>query len=632
MRKSRSMSRLALSPFAALIAGGLLVSGSAQAQIARQRISVDIAMAADRSVTWTQHREGTVLSPAALQPLTQARLPVSGNQTLEILEAATRKADGRVIPVEPSEIATQDGAVGPQMSFVDLKVKQVSFRDVAVGDTVVLTVRYTEKEHYIPGQFSWRSVIVPDGIEEAIDVRLEAPADVPIRHSEHNGIAYAEERGEGGSIVRRWTGTTNPPPTAEKNIADLEFTLPRFDFSTFASYEAIGQAYAQAAESKAQVTPTLRALADTITGGRQDPRDQADAIFEWITRNVRYVAVYFGAGRYVPNDVDTILARRFGDCKDKATLMTALLAAKGISAEQVLINAGPSFTLPDSPVLQAFNHAIVYIPSLDVYVDPTTPTSTFRHPPSVLMDKPVVRASASGGVLARTPVDSAQENVATVSTRTVIAGDGRITSDSTVEATGGYAQSLRWAAAIAEARGPQAELDELTRGRGMPGKATFEAPSSFDHREPYRIRTTWESERPAQLVERGWRVLPGLSPIVPGASAVISITDPSRRVHPILCRPGRVVQDHTVELPETVVLKSALPEPVSLEVPGFSMKWAYSRESERLLKMRIEVASTVSSYKCPPEMVNAVIDAVEDAKEQFRPLLRFSRADAKGLD
>ena len=62
---------------------------------------------------------------------------------------------------------------------------------------------------------------------------------------------------------------------------------------------------------------------------------------------------------------------KFGDCKDKATLMSALLAAKGIASEAVLINFGESYKLPEPPTMVALNHVILYLPEFDLYDDPT---------------------------------------------------------------------------------------------------------------------------------------------------------------------------------------------------------------------------------------------------------------------
>jgi transglutaminase-like putative cysteine protease len=68
-------------------------------------------------------------------------------------------------------------------------------------------------------------------------------------------------------------------------------------------------------------------------------------------KNIRYVAVYLSLGRVVPNEAASVLHNKFGDCKDKATLMSALLAAKGIASEQALINLGNAYMLPEPPTM-----------------------------------------------------------------------------------------------------------------------------------------------------------------------------------------------------------------------------------------------------------------------------------------
>src|SRR5262249_41163293 len=157
----------------------------------------------------------------------------------------------------------------------------------------------------------------------------------------------------------------------ERNTADLALAVPSFRISTFPGYEAIAEAYYAQAKGRATVTPEVQRLADEITADKPDVRAQAEAIYNWVTRNIPYRAAIFGSGRHIPNDTSLILSRRFGDCKDAATLMTALLAAKGIDSEHVLINANSTYQLPKTATLSAFNHVIVYIPALDRYADPT---------------------------------------------------------------------------------------------------------------------------------------------------------------------------------------------------------------------------------------------------------------------
>jgi hypothetical protein len=281
------------------------------AQNMQQSTKADIRIAPDLSFEETVHIETTPLVESSVQGASQARWEIPGNQSAELVEAFTRKADGRVIPADLHDLATQDGVVGQAMSFVDLKVQQIPFRDVAVGDTAVVTIRFKESQHYIPGQYSQAWQILPGGAKKSLDVTLRAPATLTLYHDEKD-LAY-EETQEGGDVVRHWSGSPPHLNVEETNVANLPRVVPSLAFSTFPNYEAIASAYHDGARPAAVVTPEVQRLADEITKDKADVRSQAEAVFDWVSRNIRYVAVYFGNGRYVPNDTQTILSRRFGD-------------------------------------------------------------------------------------------------------------------------------------------------------------------------------------------------------------------------------------------------------------------------------------------------------------------------------
>jgi len=321
-------------------AWNLADTGVVHAQSLRRLETTEIRIAPDLTVTKTIHQETTPLVESAVRAVAQSQWAVQGNQTMEVVEAFTRKADGRLIQADPGDFVTQDGSVGAAMSFVDLKVQQIPFRDISVGDTAVLTVRLTEREHYIPGQFSWSVLEGPSVAQRIVDVTLRTPAALGIHHDEQK-FTYEESR-QGDDIVRHWSGKFDAQPSDEANVADLAFAVPALRISTFPGHEAIAAAYYEQAKAKAAVTPAVKELAERITKEKADVPAQAEALFKWVSQNIRYVAVYFGSGRYVPNDTGTILSRRFGDCKDDATLLSALLAAKGIESEQVLLSTDPA--------------------------------------------------------------------------------------------------------------------------------------------------------------------------------------------------------------------------------------------------------------------------------------------------
>lgn len=594
---------------------------AAEAQIARQMSKIDMEIAADRAVTWTSRREVVVLSPAAIHAVSTILHPVLGGDKVELIEAVTRKSDGRVIPVDRSEIATQDGAISAAMSFVDLKIMKIPFREVAVGDTLLLEIMTVRREHYVPGHYSHREIYAPTGFELTLDFTLRTPTALLLRHHAR-GFQLAESR-EGDQVIRNWSGVTFEKQTAETNIANLDQILPSLAFTTFESYEAIGAAYAASATPKMAVSPAVQKVADEITVGISDAETQARAIFRWVSTNVRYVAVYIGAGRIVPNEVDLILTRRFGDCKDHVALMSALLAAKGIASQPALINTNNFFELPEVPLLQAFNHVILYLPQFGRYVDPTVPTSSFDGLPTPALGKPVVVMGPTGSRVARTAIAPTATNFARIDTRLSLAASGDLAAETRAEGRGEFASWLREVVAQAETKGMDVATNTIAKARDMIGSATITAPQSTDQSDPYAISFTWRGDRPANLA-KGWRPPDGFTPIVGGAGGFFWGVYSGRRSHSAQCRPGQIEQTVSIDLPDGVTpLK--LPNQIIFE----NSDYRYSRtwfEEGRTLVVRTIATSMVESRVCSAEQVNRLMDWIEQRRNDFRPTIQFRGA------
>jgi Transglutaminase-like superfamily/Homeodomain-like domain len=88
-------------------------------------------------------------------------------------------------------------------------------------------------------------------------------------------------------------------------------------------------------------SPELKAQADDLTKDATTDVAKAQVLYQWVARNIRYVSLSFGTGRYQPHYAAEVLTNRYGDCKDKATLLEALLDAEGIHSSTALIR-GPT--------------------------------------------------------------------------------------------------------------------------------------------------------------------------------------------------------------------------------------------------------------------------------------------------
>ena len=114
----------------------------------------------------------------------------------------------------------------------------------------------------------------------------------------------------------------------------------------------------------AEVTAAIRAKAAELTAGANTELDKIRAIAGFVQKT-NYVAVEINlahGGGYQPHAADQVLARHYGDCKDKATLMRALLKAAGIESYPVVIYARDrQYVHPEWPSPYQFNHAIVAV-------------------------------------------------------------------------------------------------------------------------------------------------------------------------------------------------------------------------------------------------------------------------------
>ncbi len=374
------------------------------------RYRADYAVRADAGNVQTEEYEILLKTKAAVEQFSQVRLSYSEKmETLEVLAAYTLTADGQRRDVPADRIYTQESYSSASAAmYADRKVQVVVFPNLAPGTRVVYTTRRTQNQPYFPGYFGlWETFSVFTQYDDA-QVTLSAPASLPM---------FVQQRGVQGSEaptirdgVARWAWhyrRDTPMQVQNWSAAPWEFS-PTIMASTYRDWAQVARAYQLKGGQAAEVTPAIQALADQLTAGIADRREQAAALYRWVAQNIRYVAVYLGNGGLEPNPAQSILDNHYGDCKDHVVILEALLAARGIHSSAVLIGAGGGPSLPEIPLLGRFNHAITYIPEFDLFLDSTSPYARFGQLPEGDLGAPVLLTRTA--TLARTPENDAHRN------------------------------------------------------------------------------------------------------------------------------------------------------------------------------------------------------------------------------
>jgi len=125
-------------------------------------------------------------------------------------------------------------------------------------------------------------------------------------------------------------------------------------------WQGIGEWYDGLSRDRLVSTPELAAKANELIQGKTDFYDKTEAIAEFVQQQVRYFAIEMGIGGYQPHFAEEIYRNRYGDCKDKATLLSAMLSAVNIHAALLMVDDRRGVIDPKAPSTVG-NHMITAI-------------------------------------------------------------------------------------------------------------------------------------------------------------------------------------------------------------------------------------------------------------------------------
>jgi len=140
----------------------------------------------------------------------------------------------------------------------------------------------------------------------------------------------------------------------------VHYKGPGIVFPTDGTWQSIGEWYAGLAKDRLVATPDIAAKASQLTEGKTDFYDKAEAIADFVQKQVRYFVIELGIGGYQPHFAGDIFRNRYGDCKDKATLLSAMLSSAGIHSALVMVDTRRGVVDPDAPSIVG-NHMIAAI-------------------------------------------------------------------------------------------------------------------------------------------------------------------------------------------------------------------------------------------------------------------------------
>ena len=208
-------------------------------------------------------------------------------------------------------------------------------------------------------------------------VALSHPESLPFRYQVHllPEATVTKSTANGQETITLEQG---PLPAFTEDLEHVPADLilyPEIEFSTATTWQHVASEYARLSDDKLRASDVQPLMAKVdIQGGNRN--DKIRRIVAVLHKNVRYTGVEFGESSLIPQFPSETLKRKYGDCKDKATLLVAMLRSVGIPANLALLQTGPERDINvELPGMGMFDHAIVYVPASgtdsDLWIDAT---------------------------------------------------------------------------------------------------------------------------------------------------------------------------------------------------------------------------------------------------------------------
>jgi hypothetical protein len=364
-----------------------------------------VVLTDDTRVTVNDDRTTTTRTRRAVKILTPA-----GRD--EAAAYAYFSKDGKVLAmhawlIDPKgtehELRNRDALEASATSFElysDAKVRMLRPDAVDVGSVFAYEVEQSDRpfepellwrfQETIPVRHARLELVLPQGMRyDAKWIRWTAPASTAPVWEVRDVPAIADE-------------PHMPAPRALAGWVGVQWGAPR-------AWSDVANWYRMLSDPRmlpnAEITAKARGLGDMHDVARFTQLD------------VRYVAVEIGIGGYQPHAAPDVFRNRFGDCKDKATLLRTMLAERGIESYSVLVHTTRGMVEPSFPSIAAFNHVIAAIripresaksypaaiehPKLGTLLlfDPTSTTTPFGQLPAYLHASRGLLVMKDGGEL-----------------------------------------------------------------------------------------------------------------------------------------------------------------------------------------------------------------------------------------
>lgn len=317
---------------------------------------------ADEPVRYTR-RVVVPRSPQAVQDSSQLLLRYRpGYQSLRVHHVERRRGDEVVDALANADVRPlrREERAGDE-HFYDEETVLIILKDIQVGDVIDYAWSVSGANPALGDHFSDLFYLGGEHPAALVRYRLLWPRDRYLAHQTQQLSLLPTNSWQGDDNVWVWQREPAPALAREDLLPDGYDPAPRVELSSWRSWEEVAR---WGAGLYGHTLPSSQQTEALLTAWRALPNNHARVVaaLEFVQEQVRYLDVELGAHSLEPHPPAEVLNNRYGDSKDKAMLLVALLREMGINAAPVLVHTRQGEQLRERlPSVHAFNHVVVQV-------------------------------------------------------------------------------------------------------------------------------------------------------------------------------------------------------------------------------------------------------------------------------
>lgn len=453
-----------------------------------------------------------------------------GYQEVKILFANTIKPDGQVIPVDTKDIHDSSEYAGYEF-YTDIKQKSFSMPAVEDGCIIEYAYEIRNLKPVLPFDF-FATFFCQEFYPLEVDImEIVLPENIELNYKKFNTNLAPQIITEGNKKKYIFTNTKQKeiiPEPRMPSIRDRD-TFPQLSVWTLKNWETISRWYINLVQEQMKSDNELTSFTRELVGDKKTQEEKINAIFNFVSQKVRYVAVLLGPYTHKPHAAYEIFQKRYGDCKDKTILLLTMLKIAGIEGLPALVPSYSEYFDESVPSLEAFNHVIAVVPSGDKYfwLDATNETAAYNSVPFYRPTNVFLINTDGSYKFIKTPdLDNTKDSSST-EIKYKIDKEGDTDLVYTYTYSGKAAESIRYFYKYS----PPEQRKKYFEGRGISVKE-LHLSSFTDTQEPFVIKLKGSVKNLAQKLDENLMVLSNIIQL----DSYRDITAASERKYPIVVR------------------------------------------------------------------------------------------------